>query len=143
MKQVNIANLEDLRHWADEIAKTFKNKQIVLLSGPMGAGKTQLVKFFVQSYGGQEVSSPTFSIHHHYHTPRGPIEHFDLYRLENEDELESTGFWDFFANGEGLIFIEWAERISRHSLPLDWSVVEIALDFLEVKDSSKRQLMWN
>ena len=71
--------------------------------------------------------SPAFSIQHTYGTDRGFIHHVDLYRLEDSDDLESTGFWDIFADREQvyLVILEWANRLNPDCLPLDWNYIKI------------------
>jgi tRNA threonylcarbamoyl adenosine modification protein YjeE len=105
------------------MAAALAPRQIVLLSGPMGAGKTALVAAVAEALGPREdqelgVCSPTFAIHNRYETARGAIDHFDLYRVEGEADLESTGLWDLLASaGPQLVFIEWPERINENDLP--------------------------
>lgn len=96
----------------------------------MGVGKTEFVKQLCSKFHSDTVASPTFAIHHRYSSKRGAIDHLDLYRLENEDELETTGFWDFLSSDEGLIFIEWPERMNLDHLPFAWKVHMIELRFL-------------
>ena len=79
----------------DRFAPLLSEKTIVALQGPMGVGKTEFVKHLCGKFRSDTVASPTFAIHHRYSSLRGTIDHLDLYRLENEDELETTGFWDF------------------------------------------------
>lgn len=117
-KQIN--SLAELESAAQELVPHFKFPSIVLFEGPLGAGKTTLIRALVQALGAKgdlDVASPTFALHHSYETARGPVEHWDLYRLESEDELESSGFWDQFADLQSLIFVEWSERLQRKWLP--------------------------
>lgn len=90
---------------------------VVLLIGNLGAGKTTLAKGIVEGLGiahQDEVSSPTFTLIHQYggqcddHATR-PVFHIDLYRLDEESEVETLGLRDLFA-GQSLILLEWAER---------------------------------
>jgi tRNA threonylcarbamoyladenosine biosynthesis protein TsaE len=86
-----------------------------------------LVKALARSYGIPVTSSPTFAIHHRYEnlsTGFG-FDHVDLYRLESDDDLESTGFWDLFAPPKGLVVIEWSDRLAVDLLPLNWSQVKV------------------
>ncbi len=85
---------------------------VVLLIGNLGAGKTTLVKGIVAGRSGadpDEVSSPTFTLIHEY--GRG-IYHIDLYRLEEEREVESLGLDEIFEHAD-LVLIEWGERFPR------------------------------
>lgn len=107
------ANLSDLRLAAQAIAHDLPERCVILLSGPMAAGKTTFVRMIVEHMGGQaEASSPTFAIHQSYVTEKKLIDHFDLYRLETPEEVETSGLWDLLAQAEPRwIFIEWPERI--------------------------------
>jgi tRNA threonylcarbamoyladenosine biosynthesis protein TsaE len=119
--------LKELEQIAAQLLPLFGNKQIVLMSGPMGSGKTTLVNMISKILGVRESSSPSFAIHQYYQGTNRSIDHLDLFRLENEDELESTGFWDLFSNQEGLIFIEWPEKLQPEQLPWNWSLMKIEI----------------
>lgn len=106
----------------------------------MGAGKTQFTKFLVQEFGSDETVSPSFAIHNRYSTPIGSIDHFDLYRLEREDDLESTGFWDIFASREAVVIVEWASKLAEmglsSGLPRAWPTLSLAFEV--VADDARR-----
>lgn len=79
------------------------------LVGGLGAGKTELVRGFVEALApGTIVRSPTFALVYTYPTPRFPVHHFDFYRLEDPAELAEIGF-DEYLGGEGVCLIEWAD----------------------------------
>jgi tRNA threonylcarbamoyladenosine biosynthesis protein TsaE len=81
---------------------------IVALTGELGAGKTVFAKGIAEGLGvADEVVSPTFTLQRTYHGSR-TLHHFDLYRIEDEEELTHIGFYDTL--GEGVCVIEWAER---------------------------------
>jgi tRNA threonylcarbamoyladenosine biosynthesis protein TsaE len=84
---------------------------LVLLIGNLGAGKTTLAKGIVEGRNGtppDEVSSPTFTLIHQY-GDKNPVYHIDLYRLDEQREVESLGLDDIFGSG-ALILLEWGER---------------------------------
>jgi tRNA threonylcarbamoyladenosine biosynthesis protein TsaE len=90
-----------------------KGPRLVILRGELGAGKTTLVQGMAAALGAsaEEVSSPTFTLLHEYPTTKIPLAHLDLYRLENERELEGIGLWDLAGRSEdSLILVEWGER---------------------------------
>lgn len=129
-----ISSLEELKAFAREIVATKAPRQILLLDGPMGVGKTQFTKFLLEELGSSETVSPSYAIHNSYRLPGGDnVEHFDLYRLENADDLESTGFWDLFEADSGLVLIEWAQRLDAfgmsNALPRSWSKKKIEFSF--------------
>ncbi len=86
---------------------------VLALHGPMGAGKTNLVRAIAAGMGHDErlVSSPTFVIVNEYDSPgKAVLVHADAYRLSGPGELESVG-WERFTDGSAVLAVEWAERI--------------------------------
>jgi tRNA threonylcarbamoyladenosine biosynthesis protein TsaE len=81
------------------------------LIGPLGAGKTHLVRAIVEGLGGdgRQVSSPTFALIHEYQA-RLPVYHFDTYRLPDEAAFADLGVSEYFG-GEGVCLVEWADRV--------------------------------
>jgi len=78
----------------------------------MGSGKTTLIKKLCAALGVKDdVSSPTFSLVNEYSGNNGPIYHFDLYRIKNEEELYDIGYEDYFFSGY-LCLVEWPEMAS-------------------------------
>ena len=86
--------------------------RIFLFYGPMGVGKTTLIKEITKQLSARELtSSPTFSIVNEYEIPDGLVYHFDFYRIEDPREALDLGFEDYLYSGE-YVFIEWPEKIS-------------------------------
>jgi tRNA threonylcarbamoyladenosine biosynthesis protein TsaE len=100
---------------------------VVALVGPLGAGKTHLVRAVVEGLGGdgRRVSSPTFALIHEYPGGRLPVYHFDTYRLPNEAAFADLGVDEYFA-GDGVCLVEWADRVER-VLPAEHLRVTIAV----------------
>jgi len=83
---------------------------VIYLHGDLGAGKTCLVRGVLNTLGYTgRVKSPTYTLLEPYLSGGFDIRHFDLYRLQNEDEWETAGFRDEF-NGTNILFIEWPEK---------------------------------
>lgn len=119
-------NLIELEQFWKEFLPQLKNRAILLLSGDVGTGKTTSVQMMAKSLGMSNVQSPSFAIHLRYENAQGKsLDHLDLYRLKDDDDLESSGFWDLFAAPEGLVVIEWAQRLDFDYLPLNWQRVEV------------------
>jgi len=97
----------------------------VALCGTLGAGKTRLVQAIAEALGinRRDVVSPTFVLMQEYHGRR-TIYHIDAYRLRDDDEFQQLGPDEYFES-DGLVLIEWADRIER-SLPRDY--LEICIE---------------
>lgn len=101
------ADMEALgRHLAEHLAPG----RLIYVRGPLGAGKTTLVRGMLRALGhAGSVKSPTFTLVEPYALDGLTLYHFDLYRLEHPEELEFLGVRDYL-QGQGVCVIEWAER---------------------------------
>ena len=98
---------------AKQLAENAQAGEIYCLSGDLGVGKTVFTKGFAAGLGITEpVSSPTFTIVQIYEEGRLPLYHFDVYRIEDIEEMEEIGYEDCFY-GEGVCLVEWAELIKE------------------------------
>ena len=123
-------SLEDTERIAREIAETLSGNEVIAMKGGLGVGKTTFTRGLVAQFGVDSgVHSPTFAIVNEYHGTV-PVYHFDMYRVTDEDDLYSTGFYDYL--GKGLIIIEWSENIIEY-LPDD--TITIELSYTEDMDS--------
>lgn len=108
MLKFEVNKVEDWERVVDEISSLIKHK-ILLLKGNLGAGKTTFSQFLVKNLGSSdEVSSPTYSIVNEYETPKGKIFHFDLYRMNDLEEIYDIGIEEYLDSGF-LSIIEWPE----------------------------------
>jgi tRNA threonylcarbamoyladenosine biosynthesis protein TsaE len=96
---------------AIELSENFVGDELVLLTGPLGAGKTIFAKGVASGLGLEDVNqvcSPSYTLINIYQA-RFQIFHIDLYRLETETEVLELGWEDFL--GQGVIIVEWGERL--------------------------------
>ncbi len=115
---------------AEKVAEKCKNGGFLALYGGMGAGKTAFVRGLVKALCPEcldLVHSPTFAIVNEYRGKNIDIFHFDLYRLTDEDDLYSTGFYDYIEQG-GLTITEWTElfegEIPENAIKLKIEVID-------------------
>ena len=97
---------------AAEFAATLKPRDIVLLNGDLGMGKSVFARSVIRALTNQpdlDVPSPTFTLAQTYETPVGDIWHLDLYRLKDPEELYEIGWEDALTSG--IILVEWPERL--------------------------------
>ena len=121
---------------AETIAELLPAPRVIVLQGTLGAGKTTLVKGWVQALGGgdpDEVTSPTFTLVHEYQGRKGKIFHLDLYRLETERELATLGLEEMASAPEALLLIEWGEKFSS---VLDQAQALVQMEVLEGDERS-------
>lgn len=121
---LSINHTDELSAAAEKLLEI--NNKIVLFYGDMGAGKTTFIKSICEVLGvADTVSSPTFSIVNEYESPKGPVFHFDFYRLKNETEALDLGYEEYLYSGN-YCFIEWPEKIPN-LLPEDALKVKLTI----------------
>lgn len=103
--------------WVAQWALTLQGQEFFLLQGPVGAGKTTFVRYLAQSLGIFNSQSPTYALHQRYLGATFVIDHYDLYRMQDEQDLMSTGFFDQLQES-GLICIEWSDSLKLTDLPM-------------------------
>lgn len=111
-KKFDLARVYDLVQ--NDLLPILKNNSILLFIGPLGAGKTTLIKELLNAYNVNElITSPTFNYVNVYRTKNGEkIYHFDLYRLSSLDEFLDLGFDEYFYE-DALILVEWPQVIEK------------------------------
>lgn len=127
MRIIETMSADETLQCAREIAEKALPGQVYALIGDLGAGKTVFAQGFARGLGVTDyVNSPTFTILQIYEEGRMPFYHFDVYRIEEPEEMEEVGFDDYIC-GEGVCLIEWAGRIEE-LMPEDTIVVTIEKD---------------
>ncbi|MFQ6109217.1 MAG: tRNA (adenosine(37)-N6)-threonylcarbamoyltransferase complex ATPase subunit type 1 TsaE [Candidatus Aminicenantales bacterium] len=120
---------------AQKLARTFKGKEIVLLEGELGAGKTIFAKGIASGLGLKDVHqvcSPSYTLINVYQA-KYPIYHIDLFRLSKNSEIQDIGWEDYL--GQGVVIVEWAEKIK---FPVDAIRVR-----LKIEDGDRRRIIIN
>jgi tRNA threonylcarbamoyladenosine biosynthesis protein TsaE len=119
---VELASEDDTARLGRALADLVVPGVVIGLVGPLGAGKTRLVRSIAEALGvdPQAISSPTFVLIQEY-DGRLPVYHFDAYRLPAPEAFEDLGVADYWDSG-GVSLVEWADRV-RARLPDDcWTI---------------------
>ena len=118
---MELRTLDDTRALARQLVEATSAGSLLLLAGPLGAGKTTLTSLLAQELGSDAaVSSPTYTLVHEYPTPAGVLVHIDAYRLPEAAALEGLGL-DEYLDRSRLVVVEWGEELARH-YPEAWLV---------------------
>lgn len=118
---------EDTLEFGRKLGENAKPGDVFCLFGELGTGKTVFAKGFALGLGIQEhISSPTFTILQVYEEGRIPLYHFDVYRIEDVEEMYEIGYEDYFY-GSGICLIEWA-NIIEEILPSKRIIINIEKD---------------
>ena len=103
---------EETIAFGERLGALLREGDVLILTGDLGAGKTQLTKGIARALGiSDDVTSPTFTIQMVYPGTELDLNHFDLYRLERADQLEDTGLFDLLG-ADGVCVIEWGEQFA-------------------------------
>ena len=109
-----VENLQETLNLGEKISQKLNPQSIVLLQGPIGAGKTSFVQGIAKGLSiSEDITSPTFSLSHHYNSGKIPLIHLDLYRLDNISLAKEVFFSEEeeAAQSKAILVIEWPELI--------------------------------
>lgn len=126
-QRYRITHVDQLQEAARALLGSHNGSKIFAFYGPMGVGKTTIIKAICLQLGVNDlVSSPSFPIVNHYVSDEGdPIYHFDFYRISKQEEVYDLGYEDYFYSGN-YCFIEWPEKVES-LLPEDAVVVDMQM----------------
>ncbi len=119
--QIDLASEEETGRMGRAIAEIVEPGTVIGLVGPLGAGKTRLVRAIAEALGvePEAISSPTFVLIQEY-DGRLPVYHFDTYRLPSPTAFEDLGAADYW--DEGVSLVEWADRVACLLPPDRWTI---------------------
>jgi tRNA threonylcarbamoyladenosine biosynthesis protein TsaE len=120
---------------AASVARAARLGDAILLSGPLGAGKTTFARAFLRSASGEpalEVPSPTFTLVQSYDTPIGTVHHYDLWRLDGPAALTELGWEDA---RDGIVIVEWPDRLGGEA-PRDALSITLSMDQGDVRHAT-------
>lgn len=127
-KRFVTTSTEETIAFGARIGAVLQPGDVLVLTGDLGAGKTQLTKGMAAALGvDDDVTSPTFNILMVYEGAKMPLYHFDLYRLDDPDQLEDIGFYEML-DGDGACVIEWGEQFADEIGPERLDVYLTRLD---------------
>ena len=109
-----VENLKETLNLGKELSQKLNPQSIVLLQGPIGAGKTSFVQGIAKGLSiSEDITSPTFSLSNHYRSGKIPLIHLDLYRLENISSAKEVFFSEEeeALQNQAILVIEWPELI--------------------------------
>jgi tRNA threonylcarbamoyladenosine biosynthesis protein TsaE len=123
------------------IAELLPAPKLVVLRGDLGAGKTTLVKGMAAALGAavDEVTSPTFTLVHEYAGRNMRLIHLDLYRLEQEKEIEGLGLWEMTDAADALVVVEWGDKFAS---VMERADAEITIEQGEVENERLLMVQW-
>ena len=109
-----VESLKETLNLGEKLSQKLNPQSIVLLQGPIGAGKTSFVQGIAKGLSiSEEITSPTFSLSHHYSSGKIPLIHLDLYRLDNISSAKEVFFSEEeeAVQNQAILVIEWPELI--------------------------------
>ena len=124
-KVFHTGSAEETENLGERIGRSLKGGELIAYRGGLGAGKTAMTRGIARGMGIKcSVSSPTFTIVNEY-PGEVSLYHFDMYRVESFEDLESTGFFDYF-DGAAVIAVEWWENVEKFLGEFEPIVIEIS-----------------
>lgn len=122
------------------LARNLDAGDVILLEGPIGAGKSHFCRHLIKSILStpEDVPSPTFTLVQSYETERGPLWHSDLYRIQSTYEIEELGLLEAFE--DAICLVEWPDRLGDLSPP---SALTIRLSYGEGEEVRLLHAHWS
>lgn len=116
--EITVHSTDETKKLAEQLAAQLKPGSVVALTGELGSGKTTFVSFLVKALRIEaRVQSPTFVILRKYIGAELNVNHFDLYRLIDYNDVEDLGFEEIINEPKSITLIEWPELVADHLPP--------------------------
>jgi tRNA threonylcarbamoyladenosine biosynthesis protein TsaE len=132
---VDLPDLAATRSLARRTAAVLPHGQLLVVSGPLGAGKTTFVAELAAALGsGADVTSPTYTLVHEYPTPAGPLVHVDAYRLDASVDVAAALDLEGYLERARAVVVEWGDRLLA-SHPEAWHLCL-------ARDGERRSARW-
>ena len=133
MKEYFTKTPEETAVLGEQLGKSCRGGEVVLLLGDLGAGKTCFTQGIARGLGiKSKVNSPTFNLMKVYKIKSGVLCHIDAYRLNSGNDLIAIGLDDYLEKEDAIVVIEWAERVKDI-----WPKNKIKIEFKNFKDGRK------
>ncbi len=137
MKSKISNSFEETQKIGEDFGKSLSKGSIVCLYGNLGAGKTTFVQGIAAGLGiKRRIISPTFIIVRKYEIENGNFYHIDLYRVENEKDIQGLGLEEILNDKNSIVAIEWAEKLGD-KIPKQRTDI-----YFENIDDDERQIIW-
>lgn len=134
--EFEVYSVDDTTNLGIKLGELLNNGDIICLTGDLGTGKTHITKGIAQGLGiTDNITSPTFTIVNEYDSGRLKLNHFDVYRVSDPDEIYAIGFDDYIFS-DAVSIIEWANYIEE-ILPEDLLHISIEKDLDKGEDYRK------
>ncbi|HOE57844.1 MAG TPA: tRNA (adenosine(37)-N6)-threonylcarbamoyltransferase complex ATPase subunit type 1 TsaE [Bacillota bacterium] len=135
MLKLNTESVEETLQIGEQLGKLLDKGNIVCLSGDLGAGKTSFAQGIAKGLGVKDyVTSPTYTIINEYEG-RLPLYHFDVYRLNDVEEMHELGYEEYFFS-DGVVVLEWADMV-RDIIPGE----RLWITILNTKGDNSREII--
>ena len=132
---------------AVKLGGLLKAGDMIAYKGGLGAGKTTFTRGIAVGLGlGDNVTSPTFALVNEYHGDKLSLYHFDMYRICSEEDLETTGFYDYPFD-ENVAAVEWSENIAeflpKHTIYITINRLSESEREIIIEDGGRFAAAWN
>lgn len=132
MQTITVHSPEETQQLAATVGQALQSGDLVILNGPLAAGKTFFIQALARSLGSEDyISSPTYTIANFYNIRMGSFLHMDVYRLESIEEFRDLALEEYFE--EAVTLIEWGVKVAEDFE--DYLLIDIA--FIGQEDTAR------